>query len=306
MSFMDSHSHEPKSGAGKFVVLALIVLAALGGLAYWFLSQAPEPTPAARTEAPPAEPEPEPEPIPIPERADLPTTGTLTIRANVEGASVFVNGTRVGDAPYERADQPAGSVEVRVEKEGYQPFVESVRVRPGRTTELTASLRPPPPTLHVSSDVPGATVFVDREYKGTTPIDITDVSPGEHHLTVSAEGFDMHAESVTVGETGRSDLRISFKDVPLNESIQVVHKHTFGSCEGTLVATNDGIRYETSDKDAFSVPYSQLERFDVDYMDKNLNLKIKGGKNYNFTERNGDADALFLFHKNVQDFLGRS
>ena len=33
--------------------------------------------------------------------------------------------------------------------------------------------------LSDTSDVPGATVFMDRNYIGTTPVDIKEVIPGE-------------------------------------------------------------------------------------------------------------------------------
>ncbi len=128
------------------------------------------------------------------------------------------------------------------------------------------------------------------------------MSPGEHQLTVSADGYDMYAETLTV-DSGHRDIRVSFKDVSLAESIPVVHKHRMGSCEGTLLADNQGLRYQTSNKnDAFSAPFASLEQFEIDYIEKNLKVKVRKGKNYNFTEKSGNADALYVFHKNVQAF----
>jgi hypothetical protein len=303
-----SNSETSSSGAGKYIVLALVLLVVAGGV-YWFTSR-PEPEPVVESEAEPPPPpvvereEPPEEEEPAPS-VNLPTTGLLVVTANIDGASVLVDGHHVGEAPFEDDHVAAGSHEIRVESEGYVPFVQNIRVRPGRTTELSASLERPPPSLSIVSDVPGATVFLDRNYIGTTPVDIEEVKPGEHELTVSAEGFDMHAETLTVTE-GHRDVQISFKKVEINERISVVHKHGFGSCQGVLIADNAGLRYETNhEKDAFSVPYSDLERFEVDYMDKNLNIKVHGGRNYNFEEINGDADALFVFHKNVSEYMGR-
>lgn len=280
------------------------MLIVAGGL-FWFLSRpAPAPVAEPEPEAPPpvVEEEPPEEEEPEP-RADLPTSGLLVVTSNISGSSVFIDGERVGEAPYEDDDIAVGRHRLRVESEGYSPFEQSFRVRPGRTTELSATLERPPPSLRITSDVPGATVFLDRNYIGTTPVDIEEVEAGDHELTVSAEGFDMHAETVTVTE-GHRDVRISFKTVDINERISVVHKHRFGDCKGVLVADNAGLRYETANEnDGFNVPYSQLEQFEIDYMDKNLNLKVRNGRNYNFTEINEDADALFLFHKNVTEYM---
>ena len=236
----------------------------------------------------------------------MPSTGSLMVTANLDGASVYVNATSVGSAPYEDADIRVGSHEVKVTKEGYVDYVEIVRIRPGKRAELRASLKLLPPSLRIVSDVAGATVFLDRNYVGTTPVDIKAVEPGEHQLTVSADGYDMYTETVSV-TTGHKSVRVSFEQAAsgLNESVSVIHKHSFGNCTGTLIADSAGVRYQTDHKDAFAAPYASLERFEVDYIKKNMNLKVRKGKNYNFAEQSGDADTLFVFHKNVQAFLER-
>lgn len=299
----DSKEHD--GGTGKFVVLAILVLAVLGAIVVWFLQRAPQPAPSPESKAPPAaEPALPREPtLAIPPKIDIPTVGSLQVRSNVEGATVYLDGNSVGQAPYRGEEIPAGRHRVRVEKEGYQPFESDVRVQGGDLAELSAKLELFPASLRIVSDVPGATVFLDRNYVGTTPVDVKAISPGEHELTVSAQGYDMHAETLNVTK-GHHDINVSFKHIDLHESISVVHKHGFGSCEGTLIADNSGLRYETSNQsDAFNVPFSELEKFEVDYIKKNLNVKIRKGKNYNFTEKSGNADSLFVFHKNVKTFL---
>jgi hypothetical protein len=306
VSFLHRAPENEGSGAGKFIALALSVLAVLGVAAYFFLRDLPEPkvvTPARETPPEPAPVKPaEPEPAPPPRGADLPRTGSLFISASVDGASVYVDDELVGTAPLTRDDVPAGRYRLRVEAEGHEPFTTEVRVRAGQRNRVEVTLAALAPSLHVESDVPGASVFLDRNYIGTTPVEVKNVAPGEHQLTVSADGYDMHAETVNV-ESGRRDIRVSFKEVALGENIAVVHKHRMGSCEGTLIADNQGLRYQTSNKnDAFSVPFASLEQFEVDYLDKNLKVKVRKGKSYNFTDKSGNADNLFVFHKNVQAF----
>jgi PEGA domain len=307
VSFFHPEPRDSSSGAAKFVVLALTVLAILGAVTFWFLRQAPEP--AVGTEgtevSPPAverEPVEEVEPEPAPREGDIAALGSISISSTVDGASVFLDGELVGEAPVTREDVPAGRHRIRVESAGHEAFETEVRVRAGERKTVEARLAALAPSLRVESDIPGATVFLDRNYVGTTPVDLKDVSSGEHQLTVSADGYDMYAETVNV-ESGHRDIRVSFKNVSLAERIAVVHKHRMGSCEGTLVADNQGLRYETANKnDAFAVPFDSLEQFEVDYIEKNLKLKVRKGRNYNFAEESGNADALFVFHKNVQGF----
>ena len=142
---------------------------------------------------------------------------------------------------------------------------------------------------------------------GTTPIMIKDVTEGEHQLTVSADGFEMYPETVTI-TAGHRNVRVDFQQTvaDFTEPISMVHKHSFGNCKGVLMADANGIRYVTEHKASFANPYASLERFEVDCIKKNMNLKVQKGKNYNFTEQSGNAHALFLFHKNVQSFLANS
>ena len=154
--------------------------------------------------------------------------------------------------------------------------------------------------LRIDADVPGAQVFIDRQFVGATPVTANNVKPGSHQLNVSMEGYDGIAQTIDV-EPGPREITVSFKQVRLDAKIDVIHKHRMGSCKGRLVATPTGMRYETTDKDdAFTVALPDLEMFQVDYLEKNLKVKPRKGKQYNFTDPDGNADRLFVFHRDVE------
>jgi PEGA domain-containing protein len=154
--------------------------------------------------------------------------------------------------------------------------------------------------LRIDSDVPGAQVFIDREFLGAAPVTAASVKPGTHRINVSAEGYDGVAETVEVSP-GPRDVMIKLREVRLDAKVDVVHKHRMGSCKGRLIATPQGMRYETADKDdSFAAPLLDLEAFDVDYLEKNLRVKPRKGKLFNFTDPEGNADRLFVFHRDVE------
>jgi hypothetical protein len=155
-------------------------------------------------------------------------------------------------------------------------------------------------SLRIETDVPGAQVFIDRQFIGTTPVTAANVKPGTHQLNLTAEGFDGIAQTIDV-EPGPRDLMFRFREVRLDAALAVVHKHRIGSCEGRLVATVDGIRYETADKDdGFTAPLGDMETFQVDYLEKNLRITLRKGRQFNFTDPDGNADRLFVFHRDVE------
>jgi hypothetical protein len=172
--------------------------------------------------------------------------------------------------------------------------------KPALAPVAAAPAAPRLATLTLDSDVPGAAVFIDRQFVGNTPLSLDKLEPGSKRLQLTATGFDSVQKSIDLAP-GANTITIRIKEVSLNVKVPVVHKHGMGSCEGTLSATIDGFRYETSNKnDAFTLPLMQAEQFTVDYLDKNLRVKQKGGKTWNFTDKTANADALFVFHRDVE------
>ena len=153
-------------------------------------------------------------------------------------------------------------------------------------------------TLRVDADVPGANVFLDRKFLGTTPVETRDFAPGPHRLNVSAEGYEMYGESVELA-AGPNEVVVQFKAVRLDEHVDVVHKHGVGSCRGRLVATPAGLRFEAEKAgDSLQAPLPSLEPLQLDYLNRTLRVKQKGGKTWNFTA--DSADGLLVFQKAVE------
>ena len=155
-------------------------------------------------------------------------------------------------------------------------------------------------SLKLESDVPGASVFIDRQFVGNTPLSLDKLEPGPKRVQLTATGFDSVQRSIELAP-GPNAVTIRIKEVSLSAKTAVVHKHGMGSCEGTLTASLDGLRYDTSNKsDAFTISYAELETFVVDYLQKNLRVKQRGGKTWNFTDKGESADPLFVFHRDVE------
>lgn len=222
------------------------------------------------------------------------------------------------------AEAPAGPSAATERAEPETPAEDNVEAAPSeRTSAARPSTATPPkaarppstatapstppapaasaPTLRVESDVPGALVFLNRKYLGTTPLVSRDVSPGSHQLNVQAEGLEPVVQTVEIGDAGETRVAVEVKAVRLDARVPVVHKHGMGSCDGTLVATPAGLRYQTSHgKDGFTLSFAQLETFSVDYLEKALRVKQRGGRTWNFTTRDDNADPLYVFHREVE------
>lgn len=173
------------------------------------------------------------------------------------------------------------------------------------TPEVDAAPATEAVTLHVEADVPDAQVFVDRVFLGKAPLTTTDVKVGSHRLNVSAAGYEGVAQALDV-KPGTQQVTVKLREVRLDAGIDVVHKHRMGSCKGRLVATPQGMRYETTDKDdGFKTALLDIETFEVAYLEKNLRIKPKQGKRFDFTDPEGNADRLFVFQRDVAKAIER-
>jgi len=206
-------------------------------------------------------------------------------------------------APQARTESPAPAATPKpAEPEPEAEPAPARKPRPRREAPVEAPPPPAPagPVLIVESDVPGAAVFVDRKFLGMTPLRTTEVSPGSHQLNASVTGEDGLAQAIEIAESGDTSVALRFREVRLNASIAVVHKHGAGSCEGRLAATIEGLRYITANKkDAFSLGFGDLETFEIDYLKKELKVKQRAGRTWNFTDKSENADTLFVFHRDV-------
>lgn len=206
--------------------------------------------------------------------------------------------------PAQPARPPAPAPEVATPPSAPVPAApkpaRSARPRKVEPPPAAGPAAPTAGTLRFEADVEGAAAFIDRVFVGNVPVTVENVAPGPHRINVTATGYDSHSEDVEV-TPGPRDVVVRFREVRLNTSVAVVHKHGMGSCSGRLVADVEGLRYETSNQDhAFTVKHADVETLDVNYLEKNLRLKVRGGRTFNFTDKAANADALYVFQRDVQ------
>lgn len=136
-------------------------------------------------------------------------------------ATVSLDGRPIGRIPLYARVNP-GRAELKIEHPGYEPYVQTVDLAPGQTLSVKPVLvraKPPPPIatrLGVVASPIGATVIVDGERRGVTPI-VLDVDAGTHRVVVSASKHDTRVVTVTLshGETRRIDLQLREESPPV-------------------------------------------------------------------------------------------
>ena len=110
---------------------------------------------------------------------------TTSSNDSATGAQLFVDGAPVGTVPA-RVEVPAGKHRVEVKKAGFVDWADVADVAEGDQRQMVIDLKQAVKkgALLVTSDQPGADVFLDGVRKDSTPALISDIPEGQHSLEV--------------------------------------------------------------------------------------------------------------------------
>ncbi|MDD1654518.1 MAG: PEGA domain-containing protein [Methanomicrobiales archaeon] len=81
---------------------------------------------------------------------------------------------------------------------------------------------PRPGSVSVSSLPPGAAVYLDGTYQGTTPVEIANLTPGTHLVRLRMEGYGDREMAIVVEAGNRTSVTASYPPLPTPTPTPVV------------------------------------------------------------------------------------
>ncbi len=128
--------------------------------------------------------------------AALPGAVDFKVAAQPSFARILIDGVFVGTGNYSGALAP-GSHEIALEADGYALERRTIDVLAGMSVgDLgTITLTPLPAIVSIRSTPTGATVLVDGDFRGATPLQVEMPAGREHRISVRKTGFK-HANEV--------------------------------------------------------------------------------------------------------------
>ena len=135
--------------------------------------------------------------------AAAPEPALLSIASDPSGAQVTLDGQPAGQTPLDDLGiTPNAQHAISLSLAGYQQVDTTLFVEAGRSHELNLTLRRLMSQLVIRSSPSRATVFLDNESIGLTPLPLREVSPDvEHVLTFRLTGY-LPADTVFFAQAG--------------------------------------------------------------------------------------------------------
>jgi hypothetical protein len=133
--------------------------------------------------------------------------GSLFVDSRPEGADVYVDGNYQGTSAVTVSGLAAGIHQIEFHLAGYEVLTQMVDVLSGQGTNINAVLIPyasssTSGSIDISSDLPGALVYLDGIYKGSTQsgtiFNIIAASPEPHSLLLHEPGYSDFTQTVVV------------------------------------------------------------------------------------------------------------
>ncbi|NND44981.1 MAG: PEGA domain-containing protein [Xanthomonadales bacterium] len=142
-----------------------------------------------------------------------PAWGEMQFTSRPEGADLFVDDELVGQTPLSTEVLETGSL-VRLAKRGYKDWERELTVKAGTSEahpliEMTVA----DGILQVSSQPRGASVTVDREFRGIAPLNVALSPLGEHRVELYLEGYQKAVRTVSIEPEQRSSLAVSLTPI---------------------------------------------------------------------------------------------
>jgi PEGA domain-containing protein len=141
----------------------------------------------------------------------VPTTGTVAVNTDPAGAAVVIDGQAHGTTPA-TATLKAGPHTIELSKDGVR---RTMTVNVTANQQLSQFIEMPKPTagtgdLQVRTDPPGARVVVDGQVRGSSPVSVQGLAPG-NHVVVLQNDLGSVNEDVTIQAGATASLVVPLK-----------------------------------------------------------------------------------------------
>jgi|GEM_PF-4906791 len=202
---------------------------------------------------------------------DLKRAGSIALRSEPVGATVYVNGQLAGKAPGE-LQIAAGTYSLRWELASHVTATRQVTIKGGEFKAVKVALKSLSGRLRILTKPPGASIQIDGKHVGKTPIVVAEVALGKRTLTLRKAGHMVLTENVELKKPGeQKTLAFSLKRAG-SITLRSVPK-------GAQVFVNDTLAGKSPGKLKIGEGSYTLRWVLAGFTPQTLKVSVKGGQN---------------------------
>jgi membrane-bound lytic murein transglycosylase B len=141
----------------------------------------------------------------------------ISISTSPSGASLTIDGQNKGQTPTTGMSVNSGTHHIVVEKNGYLRTEQDISLGPGEKKSLVVTLEKKSvdsAEMNIITTPDKAYVFVDDDRKGTTPLTLKNITPGEHSLNISKAGYENRDERINIADGEKKIVEYLLASIP--------------------------------------------------------------------------------------------
>lgn len=143
-----------------------------------------------------------------------PNWAMVTMPTKPEGATVYIDGTDSGFQTPGPVEVLAGEHTILLSKSGYADWTDIIYVEAGQVVQLgPVELELKGGVLTLTSQPTGASVNIDGEFQGTTPLTVSVEPTEKHTLSVLLAGYEQVERDITLEPGERQTLDLDLDQV---------------------------------------------------------------------------------------------
>ncbi|WP_319642869.1 PEGA domain-containing protein [Methanovulcanius yangii] len=145
-----------------------------------------------------------------------PTTGAIRISSSPSGADVYIDGVYKGTTTETVSGLSAGSHDLRLKYPGYNDYYDTITITAGQTVTTQAVLKAQATygTISVTTTPSNAQVYIDGDYKGTSPRTVGGLSQGAHILEITMPGYEEWSNQFNIHSNQVTYVTATLKAIP--------------------------------------------------------------------------------------------
>ncbi|MEQ8190496.1 MAG: PEGA domain-containing protein [Candidatus Eremiobacterota bacterium] len=144
-------------------------------------------------------------------RAFSQETGDIFVNSQPVGATVFLDGKKLGTTPLPVNKIPKGKHTLKIILKDQQEVIKEIDIVPGPTKPIHIVFQEREGGLVITSSPAGAKVFLDEVYVGKSPVNLKLVLSGKHTLNVTMEGYDTYSEKINIKSGEIENIKVTLK-----------------------------------------------------------------------------------------------
>lgn len=149
-------------------------------------------------------------PLPVIKEHLSSNSGTLQVNGKPAGAMLYINEKPVGPIPHQ-SKYIAGKYILELRSPGYITQKSEIQVIANQHTKSNIVLPPEPSSLYIESVPSNAVCVIRGQKRGTTPIKIDNLQPGNYKIELSLPGYETISEMIEVKAGSHEKLKLAME-----------------------------------------------------------------------------------------------